>query len=105
MKKIIMPLIAVSMTGFCFPGIAADKTEMKMKAAQISDIIEAVECFKKANSFLADEKYPEAFQWYRKAAELGHTEAQYFIGHCYSEGISVKKDIAEAMKWYRKAAE
>ena len=76
MKKIIMPLIAVSMTGFCFPGIAADKTEMKMKAAQISDIIEAVECFKKANSFLTEEKYPEAIKWFRKVAETGYKPAK-----------------------------
>ena len=100
-----MPLIAVSMTGFCFPGIAADKTETNMKAAQISDIIEAVECFKKANSFLTDEKYPEALKWYRKAAEKGHIEAQYLLGRCYSEGISVKIDMAEAVKWFRKSAE
>ena len=56
------------------------------------------------------EKYAEkynagAVQWYRKAAELGHSEAQYNLGICYSVGTGVVKDEAEAVKWYLKAAE
>ena len=54
----------------------------------------------------------EAIQWYRKAAEQGHIDAQRslgfaqsFLGHCYFNGDVVKKDKSEAVKWYRKAAE
>ena len=100
-----MPLIAVSMTGFCFPGIAADKTETNTKSAQINKIIEAEEYFEKANSLMRDEKYPEALKWFRKAAELGHPKAQYNLGVCYANGIGVQKDMKEAVRWFRKAAE
>ena len=46
-----------------------------------------------------------AVEHYRKAAEQGDAEAQYFIGCCYEYGGGVAKDNAEAVKWYRKAAE
>lgn len=42
---------------------------------------------------------------YRKAAELGHAEAQFLLGNCYSLGDGVDKDMAEAMKWYQKACD
>lgn len=49
--------------------------------------------------------YAEAVQWYRKAAELGHAEAQWELGCCYANGEGVAKNHAEAAKWFRKAAE
>ena len=49
--------------------------------------------------------YTEAVKWYRKAAEQGHTRAQFNLGFCYDEGQGVTQDYYEAVKWYRKAAE
>ena len=43
-------------------------------------------------------------QW-RKAAERGDAEAQYWLGRCYYFGEGVAWDRAEAVKWFRKAAE
>ena len=48
--------------------------------------------------------YPEAVKWFRKAAEQGHTFAQYNLGVCYYNGWGVPQDYSEAVKWYRKAA-
>lgn len=42
---------------------------------------------------------------YRKAAERGEADAQYWLGNCYAGGKGVEKNDAEAVKWYRKAAE
>ena len=42
----------------------------------------------------------EAEKWYRKAAKLGHTDAQYALGVIYQQ-----EDAAEAVKWFRMAAE
>ena len=67
----------------------------------------------------------EALNWYRKAAEQGHAEAQkklrvnelllnaqkgdpqaqLELGKAYETGDGVPKDISEALNWYRKAAE
>ena len=44
-------------------------------------------------------------KWYRKAAEQGHTEAQFNLGVCYASGRGVTKNEAEAVKWYRKSAD
>ena len=48
--------------------------------------------------------YSEAVKWFRKAAEQGHTFAQYNLGVCYYNGWGVPLDYSEAVKWYRKAA-
>ena len=47
----------------------------------------------------------EAAVWYRKAADQGHTKAQYNLGVCYAYGDGVVKDQKEAATWYRKAAD
>ncbi len=47
----------------------------------------------------------EAVKWYRKAAENGHSQAQYVMGKSYHSGEGVPKDQVEAFKWWRKAAE
>ena len=39
-------------------------------------------------------------EWWRKAAEQGHSEAQYCLGKYYSK----EKQYVEAVKWYCKAA-
>lgn len=39
-----------------------------------------------------------------KAAEMGHTEAQFIYGRCCEDGRGVEKDLAEAAGWYRRAA-
>ena len=46
-----------------------------------------------------------AVKWFRKAAEQGGADAQFFLGVMYAKGEGVLEDDAEAVKWYRKAAE
>ena len=48
--------------------------------------------------------YGKALEWYRKAAEKGHSGAEYSIGLMYELGHGVSLDYQEAMIWYRKAA-
>jgi len=44
--------------------------------------------------------------WFRKAAEHGHPDAQYYLGSMFSRGAGgLPKDDAEAASWYFKAAE
>jgi serine/threonine protein kinase len=49
--------------------------------------------------------YAQADAWYRKAAEQGHSGAQYIIGLNYDFGDGVIQDYAQAAFWYRKAAD
>lgn len=47
----------------------------------------------------------EAVKWYKKAAELGHRDAQHLLGVLYVTGDGVPLDFAEAEKWLLKSAE
>ena len=46
-----------------------------------------------------------AFNLFLRAAETGHSEAQYYLGWCYWRGNGVPRDYVDAATWYRKAAE
>ncbi|KAL2158546.1 hypothetical protein VTH06DRAFT_4313 [Thermothelomyces fergusii] len=47
----------------------------------------------------------EAYEWARKAAELGYVKAQYAVGYFTEMGIGCRRDILEANVWYVKAAD
>ncbi len=42
---------------------------------------------------------------WRKAAESGNTEAQYYVGTLYERGVTGNPDYSLAVNWYQKAAE
>ncbi|MDR2571072.1 MAG: sel1 repeat family protein [Oscillospiraceae bacterium] len=47
----------------------------------------------------------EAVYWYEKAAEQGHSRAQWLLGACYSQGVGVSKDLDKAESWLLKSAQ
>ncbi len=49
--------------------------------------------------------FTKAYEYLKKAAELGYAEAQYQLGQLYESGKGVAKDTEEASAWYVKAAE
>ena len=54
----------------------------------------------------AVEKNPEkALEYFKKAAELGHTEAPGAIGYFYAAGLVVEKDDAKAAEWFQKGSD
>ena len=61
--------------------------------------------FQRGNTYSQKGNIKKTIKWYRKAAERGHAEAQYSLGHYYSNGLGIKKDVTTAIDWYRKAAE
>jgi TPR repeat protein len=52
----------------------------------------------------AEQDYPEAVKWYRKAANLGYPPAQNNLGGMYLRGLGVAQDDSEALRWYLRAA-
>ena len=46
-----------------------------------------------------------AVEYFRRAAEQGHSNALLDLGWMYSQGKGVEQDYVEAYKWYRKAAD
>ena len=52
-----------------------------------------------------DQNDSTAVEWYRKAAEQGHADAQYNLGWMYENGKGVDPNDSTAVEWYRKGAE
>ncbi len=48
--------------------------------------------------------YKAAMQWYSKAAEQGHADAQYNLGLMYYKGQGVPQDNIRAYMWVNLAA-
>ncbi len=48
--------------------------------------------------------HQRAFDYFRRAADLGSSYAQANIGDFYAYGLGVKQNSALALKWYRSAA-
>ncbi|WP_085372504.1 SEL1-like repeat protein [Magnetospirillum sp. ME-1] len=50
-------------------------------------------------------RFGESLMQYRKASDLGYSQANFNIGLMHYAGVGVAKDEAEAVKWFRKAAD
>jgi TPR repeat protein len=51
------------------------------------------------------QSYAKALRWWQKAADQGHTEAQYNLGGMYVNGRGVTQSDMAAVHWFRKAAD
>lgn len=54
---------------------------------------------------IAEPDYVKAREWWQKAAERGHVNAQCNLGIIYDLGDGVSQDYGAAIEWYQKAAE
>ena len=54
---------------------------------------------------LGAKDYKQALMWFQKAAEQGHSIAQFNLAVMYYEGEGVEKDLKQAAIWCSKAAE
>ena len=46
----------------------------------------------------------EAVKWFYLSAEQGYSEAQYYLGYCYFNGLGVVEDKNKAIRWLTKSA-
>ena len=46
-----------------------------------------------------------AAQYFQKAAEKGHIEAQYWIGYMFQTGEGLPQNCERAIEWFKKAAD
>ena len=59
---------------------------------------------KKRDSCYNDDLQAAAVEWWRKAADQGHADAQHLIGLCYHEkGTTIYR--VSSVEWFRKAAD
>ncbi len=50
-----------------------------------------------------EKDHVEAFNWYKRAAKAGNSDAMYALGEAYEHGIGVRDDIQQAVNWYDQA--
>lgn len=65
----------------------------------------ADDCYNQGVLSFESQNCMEAADWFKKAANKGHSRAQCFLGYLYENGIGVEKSDIEAVNWYAKAAE
>lgn len=61
--------------------------------------------YKLATYYLNKGDYQQAYEWYKKAAELGNGEAACWVGYFYNMGYGVNKDDEKEFFWSKKSAE
>lgn len=58
----------------------------------------------KLGSLYFKSKHPDAaanaFQFFKKSAKQGFTDAAYMLACCYHEGVGIRKNYQRAIKWY-----
>ncbi|MDY6300983.1 MAG: tetratricopeptide repeat protein, partial [Bacteroidales bacterium] len=52
-----------------------------------------------------EEDYGNAVKWFAKSAAQGYSDAQFFLGVCYENGLGVSQDFEQAARLYRESAE
>lgn len=67
------------------------------------DQFKLAQCYVRGDGFEKNEQL--ALEWYRKAADQGHTLSQCMLGALYQYSNVIARDIKEAVAWYSKAAE
>ncbi|HLP97347.1 MAG TPA: tetratricopeptide repeat protein [Sideroxyarcus sp.] len=84
-----------------------DATRQILQTAyqQQVDQLSLNEWFESAMQYYDKGNYEEASHLYRKAAEQGHTSAQFNLGLMYIKGDGVIRDTRQALYWWQKAAE
>lgn len=69
-----------------------------------SEIDRPVKYMERALHFVELKSFDQAFQWYKKAADLGVAEAQGQLGAMYVSGTGIEQNFEEGIKWLEKAA-
>jgi TPR repeat protein len=66
---------------------------------------DAEKWYEKGDQLRREKNYPEAVQWFRKAANSGNSNGQHGLADMYQRGLGVQKSYKESLKWNLKSAE
>ena len=79
------------------------------RAEQLGANPEAEALYERGNDYFQGENgtpvnKEEAFNCWKKAAEMGHAPSQHRLAYCYHFGEGVAQDLEKAIEWWRKSA-
>lgn len=85
-----------------------DRTKIVEDGNSIPTHVDAIQAFATAEAYYygsgVSEDKTAAISWYQKAAEQGHSIAQYYLGVAYGNGVGVEQDDDKAIHWLYQAA-
>jgi FOG: TPR repeat, SEL1 subfamily len=58
----------------------------------------------KGNEFYKEGKYSAAVGYFKKAADMGHAEAQFCLGYAYYVGEGIIRNLDSAARWFQLSA-
>lgn len=59
--------------------------------------------FEEGERLWENKEYEKAVEYYKKAAELGHTKSMLFLAYAYRFGEGTAENSEKALSWYKKA--
>jgi TPR repeat protein len=68
-----------------------------------ADAKDPAKCFALGSELYEGKELAQAFDWFTRAAELGHSEGQLQAGWHLANGMGVRQDLPRAVEWYGKA--
>lgn len=95
MKSLIVAVVAMACAALCALAACNTATPPPSTAADFTEGMRAYE----------QQDYATALREFRPLAEQGDANAQYRLGHMYSQGQGVHQDFRQAAVWFTKAAE
>ena len=102
MKRLLLTIIAC----FAFVGVSMAQSTLE-RAESLFDSGSYEEAFKlfRLVDDIVEHDFALGIEWLKKAAENGHADSMYLLGHCYENGLGVLKNSNDAIFWYRKASD
>lgn len=106
----LITLSFLGWSGIGLPDVSSETTDATqlLKKAQAGDLearFTLAESYGGRENFGLKRDPGLAVDWYRKAAEKGHREAQFKLGECYFHGQGVAQNHEEAVRWYLKSSQ
>lgn len=89
-----------------FYATRAEQQDENAQADDDDDVPNSIdECFAKGAEAMSSGKQKLAVACLSRAAEAGHTQAQFYLATFYDSGTGVKQDIQKSLELYTKSAE
>ncbi|WP_154223413.1 tetratricopeptide repeat protein [Marinicella rhabdoformis] len=96
--------LLIYLMSLIFSGCATQPNQIKAEEKLNTDSKLATEYYVKAFELIKQSKDKEAIVWVEKAAELGHSKAQFLLGYMVDAGTAGYSQSVKAVHWYSKAA-
>lgn len=87
------------------PSQAMEQTAKESMGPSMTNTMDKQALQDQAIALYKANKFPEALEAFKKAAEAGHSNAMFFLGVMHEKGQGTPVDMEKAMSWYQKSSD